>query len=198
VSRLASNPLAAELRRYAAAILSNWNRKEQTMSNTAETPDATDSSEIFPRAEFFTLAGIAAALSASAGVGEKGWQILRSKEPFVAAVTDSKPTSAGYTVALKLHNLDVDALYVETAAVEMPLRLRSVCHLKQSGIQFGDTSPDCADLPVRIASGQAVNLELVLEAPGSAETHGTITFVVARLGKKTVQEWKAAFLIRHT
>lgn len=168
------------------------------MPNSADTRDPTDSSEMFPRAEFFTLAGIAAALGTSAGVGEKAWQILRSNEPFVAAVMDSKHTSDSYTVDLKLHNLDIDALYVERARVETPLQLRSVCHLKQSGIQFGDTKPDRADLPVRIGAGQAADLELVLEAPSSADTHGTITFVVARLGKKAIQEWKAVFLIRRS
>ncbi|MEA2605233.1 MAG: hypothetical protein QOF89_6225 [Acidobacteriota bacterium] len=162
------------------------------MSDEMAGTEAVVPSEYGPRAEFITLAGIAAALGTSTTLGLKAYELLNPKEPFIAHVVDSYSEKDKYVVELRVQNLDVHTLYVESIKLEEPLEL-TVVEKPNNSMSFGESRLPI--IPCRLKSGQSEELRLILKPPEKSE-YGTAKVEIARLGEKSRETKKVRFLIR--
>jgi hypothetical protein len=159
--------------------------------------DATRNTE--PRAEFFTLAGIAAALGTSATLAGQAFELLTPNEPFIVQVLDSRHENGEYVIHLKLHNRDVHTIYVESLVVQTPLRLKAIQKPPSKGIgdPFDTAAPPVSfDLPCRILSGKVQDVVIIVDKPSSGVKSGTVQFEISRLGEASSERRKTSFLVR--
>lgn len=166
------------------------------MSNDNESTGLSDPGA---RDEFLTLAGIGGAVSASATVGSKIWEIIKSEGPFVVSVDDSCNKDGSYIVDLKLRNLDINATYVEKIEVEEPLKLMEVGDLSSvDTFGYNKRRKPLGGLPYLIPSGGNAVFRLVLAESTDDVKYGIARIEISRLGEKSSEKKKVRFLIRTT
>ncbi len=77
-------------------------------------PDST------PRDEFFTPAGVAAALGLGGGATKALYEKLKSDDPLLIQVLDSGVSGKNHQLSLRIMNLTLHGIYIDEIEVEKP------------------------------------------------------------------------------
>lgn len=175
------------------------------MATSRRPKGSTNAGPVDPRAEFFTLAGLAALGSLGVGVSEKTYRYLKSPEPFVVQVLRSFARGPVHVVEFAATNQTIHGLYIEKVGLSRPESTLGAVHFREQvpgeGLQFSSVqwvphSPTSA-FPKYIGPGESLDfaVELPLQAKGS-RPYGELKLWYSRLDDQDPTDRKFQFRLR--
>lgn len=174
------------------------------MNKPRESQDPTS-----PPSESVTLAGLAAAGSLGFNVGEKAWHALRSPEPVLVQVLDSRFDEQHHRVSVMVTNQTLHGIYLESVSLDLPAGKsftvsKPVSAEAAKNLSFGE-KPEKPPLTYKASEwqawlvhpGKAVSFELEIDPCNNTKTnHSTLELGVSRLEEKNPTTLKTHFRLR--
>jgi len=168
-------------------------------SSAGEVPNVT--------AEFFTLAGLAAASALGVRVGEKTYQLMKSPEPLVVQILDSVVIKDEHRVTLKVTNQTLHGTYLERLEITKPEGLTPKFYLRETERESGMLSHsawvehkvgEC--FPKHVAPGSdtsfAFSLPLLKQEDFVRAPYGICSLHFSRLEERKIDGKEIVFRLR--
>lgn len=174
------------------------------MNAKSDLPGDRPDSNSLPKGEFFTLAGVAAALGLGGGATKALYEKLKSDEPLLIQILDSSVSGKSHQLSLRIMNLTLHAIYIDEIEVEKPKKTTlTITALPDSAgkstATFDEATamPSVPTLPFRLAPEGAISIgALIPLGADDSKPHGTLEIKYSKLDEKEQKTLKQDVLLR--
>jgi len=166
------------------------------MVHTKSRNTATSSGSPAPRAEFFTLAGIAAASTGAISAGEKIYKAVSSPDPLDLRVLSSAAVDNFHRVAFQALNQTMHGVYLEGISLAQP-KSKITRIFAENKVTYGDNDKNIIAFPTLIPPGESLTFTIEFPLINSAnKAFGLIALRYSPLSEKAELQRKDVFRIR--